>query len=177
MNATSSMNSRPEDSEYPSFYGGYVGRVPDGDIVERMRAQREEFVAKTRQIDESLWSHRYAPEKWSVREVLGHVADTEQIMGFRALHFARLDPNPLPGFAENDYVTTAHFDRDPLPVHVDRFVAARTGHILLFERFDDETMLRRGNASGGEFSVRALAWILVGHAAHHLDVLRERYLT
>lgn len=178
MHATSRRSARPQSSEYPSFYGGYIGRAPDGDIVRTMREQRERLLAQMRQVDDSaLGGHRYAPGKWSVREVLGHMADTEQVMGFRALHFARRDPSPLPGFSENDYVAIADFDRAPINAHAERFAACRSGHILLFESFDEATMLCRGTASGGEFTVRAIAWILVGHAEHHLDVLRERYGT
>jgi hypothetical protein len=174
--STSVTRSRPESNEYPSFYGGYVGRVPDGDIIRTMTEQRSAFVAATQAIDTSLADHRYAPGKWSIREVLGHVADTEHVMGFRALHFARSDPNPLPGFSENAYVEMADFERHPPDVQIARFDVLRASHILLFERFDDETLMRTGTASGGTFTVRSLAWILVGHAAHHLDVLRERYL-
>lgn len=170
-------DDRPHPSEFPDFYGGYVNLVPDGPILERMKAELGEAVAFLQGIDGDLAGHRYAPGKWSVREVVGHVADTEQVMAFRALHFARSDPKPLPGFAEDDYVAAARFDDESLPQLIDRLAWLRRSSIALFQGFDDEIMMRTGRASGGEFTVRSIAWIIVGHLEHHLRVLRDRYLS
>lgn len=167
---------RPAETEFAPYYAGYVGRVPDGDIVETLRSQLEATVALARSLAEATGAHRYAPEKWSIREVLGHMADTERIMAYRALRVARGDMTPLPGFDENLYVRNARFDERTLASLADELALVRQATIGLIAQLDDEELSRTGTANGAPITARALAWIIAGHERHHLAILRERYL-
>jgi hypothetical protein len=124
----------------------------------------------------ALEQHRYAPGKWSVREVLGHITDAERVFGFRAFCFSRGDLNPLPGFDESDYVAHAGFDRCSVKELLDEFDQLRDSHVRMMRRLDAEAWQRIGMASGKAVSVRALAYIMVGHVRHHLNILNTRYL-
>ncbi|MEM8885438.1 MAG: DinB family protein [Planctomycetota bacterium] len=167
---------RPESHEYGAYYGGYIDRVPDGDILATLASQREEFLSLVRSVPEERGGHRYAPGKWSIRELLGHLVDTERVLGYRALVIARGDATPLPGFEQDDYVEGGHFDRRTIADLADEFEALRRSHEILFTSFDDEVWVRSGTASESPFSTRALAWIMAGHVFHHADILAARYL-
>lgn len=167
---------RPERSEYVDYYHQYIERVPDGDIVATLESQRDEFVSRLRSIPEERGGYRYAEGKWSIREVVGHVIDTERVFGYRALAFARGDKTPLPAFEQDDYVARANFDERTLADLADEFEGLRTSLIVLFRSFDDDVWMRSGTASGFEFTTRAVPWILAGHLQHHAAVLGERYL-
>lgn len=171
-----SRAQRPEPSEFSPYYAGYVARVPDGDIVGTLRTQLELTVALARLLDEEQGSHRYAPDKWSIRQVLGHMADTERIMGYRALRVARGDETPLPGFDENLYVRNARFDERTLASLADELELVRQGTLGLLAPLNDQELARAGTANGAPITARALAWIIAGHERHHLAILRERYL-
>jgi len=119
--------------------------------------------------------HRYAPGKWSVKEVVGHVTDAERVFGYRALRIARADTTPMPGFDENAWVPAANFDRRSMPELVAGYQAVRAATVALFSSFDEEALTRRGTANDQEVSVRALAHIMAGHELHHMTILRERY--
>ncbi len=166
---------RPDATEYAPFYARYVADVPEGDVVATLRESGREIVAALGAIPESRGGFRYAPEKWSVREVVGHVIDAERIFGYRALRLARADETPLPGFEENEYVRSAGSDARTLTDLVDELRIVREGTVRLFASLPDEAWARRGVVNGREVSVRALAFITAGHARHHLAVLRERY--
>ena len=166
---------RPDATEYAPFYAGYVAGVPEGDIVAVLRDSGREVIDVLAAIPESRGGFRYAPEKWSVREVIGHLVDAERIFGYRALRLARGDATPLPGFEENDYVRSAGSDARALASLVDELRVVREGTVRLFESLPDDAWARRGVVNGREVSVRALAYIAAGHARHHLRVLRERY--
>jgi hypothetical protein len=166
---------RPDATEYAPFYAGYIAGVPEADIVSVLRDSGREIVAALGAIPESRGGFRYAPEKWSVREVVGHLIDAERIFCYRALRLARADATPLPGFEENDYVRSAGSDARVLPDLVDELRVVRDGTVRLFDSFADEVWGRRGVVNGREVSVRALAFIVAGHARHHLRILRERY--
>ena len=167
---------RPDAAEYAPFYAGYVGAVPESDVVAVLRDSGREIVTALAAIPESQGGHRYAADKWTVREVIGHLIDAERIFGYRALRLARADATPLPGFEENDYVRAAHSDARTLADLVDELRAVRESTVRLFASLPDEAWTRRGVVNGREISVRALAFIAAGHARHHLAVLRERYL-
>jgi hypothetical protein len=166
---------RPDATEYAPFYARYVADVPEGDVVATLRESGREIVEALAAIPESRGGFRYAPDKWSVREVIGHVIDTERIFGYRALRLARADATPLPGFDENQYVPTAGSDARTIADLVDELRIVREGTVRLFASLPDEAWPRRGVVNGREVSVRALAYITAGHARHHLGVLRERY--
>jgi len=167
---------RPGRDEYAEYYHTYVGRVPQGDIVDILTAQHGEFAALVRSIPEARGDHRYAEGKWTVKEVVGHVVDAERVFGCRMLAFARGDRTRLPSFEQDDYVAGGNFDSRTLGSLADEFESLRASHLVLLRSFDDEISKRSGIASDNPFTVRSIAYILAGHAAHHAGVLRERYL-
>jgi uncharacterized damage-inducible protein DinB len=170
------MIPRPDASEHLPYYGKYVDRVPDGDLLQTMRTQLDETLALVRGLPEERGGHRYAPGKWSIREVLGHVIDAERIFAYRALRIARGDATPLASFDENAYAAASDADARTLADLADELEHVRLGNIALFRSLGDEALARRGTASDATVSVRALAWILAGHELHHVKLLRERYL-
>jgi uncharacterized damage-inducible protein DinB len=171
-----SRTLRPEPTEFSPYYAGYVARVPDGDIIETLRSQEEATVGLARSLAEEKGSHRYAPGKWSIRQVLGHMADTERIMAYRALRAARGDATPLPGFDENLYVQNARFDERSLASLSDELALVRQGTLAVLAPLNEQELGRAGSANGSPITARALAWIIAGHERHHLAILRERYL-
>jgi hypothetical protein len=174
---TASLIARPGADEYAPYYGTYIGKVPDGDLRSMLSSQLAETLALIRSIPESRGGHRYAPDKWSVREVLGHLADSERIFSYRALRIARGDATPLPGFEQNDYVPAGAFDARTLRDLADELAAIRQATIHLFAHLDPAAFERRGTASGKPVSVRALAYIIAGHELHHVGILKTRYLS
>jgi uncharacterized damage-inducible protein DinB len=169
------MIVRPGTEEYAPFYGTYVDAVPEGDVLAILRASGEETRRLLDAAGEARAGERYAEGKWSVRETVGHVADTERIMTFRALRIARGDATPLPGFDENAYVAAAGFERRTLRSLADELQRIRESTLDLFRHLDDGALALRGTASGSAVSARALAWIVAGHELHHRRILRERY--
>jgi hypothetical protein len=172
---TITTRARPDVSEYAPFFHGYVTAVPEGDVVELLRSGGEELLDTIRRIPEERGGHRYGPDKWTIREVIGHLIDAERIFTYRALRFARGDGTMLPGFDENDYVRSAGSDQRTLADLARELAAVRESTILMFESLPDEAWLRKGNANGREMSVRALAYVAAGHPRHHHRILRERY--
>ncbi|HEX8394531.1 MAG TPA: DinB family protein [Longimicrobium sp.] len=170
------MIPKPDASEFLEYYGKYVARVPGGDAMQVLQNQMDEVAALVRELPEERGGHRYAPDKWSIREVLGHIMDAERIFAYRALRIARGDATPLASFDENAYVPAGRFDQRTLADLMEEYQAVRRATILLFRPMDDEALGRMGVASGAGVSVRALAWIIAGHEAHHVHLLRERYL-
>ncbi len=168
--------SRPEPTEYAPFYGRYVGQVPNGDIVESLSTQLDATLRLLRALPEEKGGVRYAPGKWSVREVLGHLIDAERIFTYRALRFARADETALASFDENAFVANASFDERTMASLLDELEAVRRASILLFAAMNAAEWMRRGVASGNPMSVRAAAWVTAGHELHHLDILKSRYL-
>jgi hypothetical protein len=167
---------RPQPDEHAPFYGGYVALVPDGDVIEILERQADAMQALLASVPEERGGHRYAPGKWSIREVVGHLADTERIMACRALRIARGDPTPLPGFDENAYVEQGGFDTRSLEGLGLELRAARRHTVELFRHLPARAWARRGVANGVPVSVRALAHIIAGHEMHHRALLQERYL-
>jgi hypothetical protein len=165
----------PRADEYAPFYAGYVARVPSGVILELLRDEFERSHAVLAGLDHERAGHRYAPGKWSVREVVGHLADAERVFTYRALRFAREDDTPLPGFDENRYVEAGGADRRAMPDLLDEWASVRAATRTLAASMDAGTLVRRGVASNAPFSVRALFHIIVGHELHHRAILAERY--
>jgi hypothetical protein len=173
---TDSTINRPDETEYQSYYGRYISLVPDGDIVAALAGQLDETLALLRSIPESGAGFRYAPDKWSIKELLGHVIDTERIFAYRALRFARNDRTALSGFEQDDYINNASFDDCTLADLISEYESVRRSNVFLFKHLDQEAWTRRGVASDSEVSVRALAYILAGHELHHREILRHKYL-
>jgi uncharacterized damage-inducible protein DinB len=168
--------NRPDPKEYNAYYGRYISLVPDGDIVQTLESQWPETKALLCTTQDERGEYRYADGKWSIKEVLGHLIDSERIFAYRALRIARGDATPLPGFEQDDYVKTANSDARSLASLIDEFSAVRRANVLMLQNFDPEAWTRMGTASNNPVSVRALAWIIAGHELHHRSVLKEKYL-
>jgi uncharacterized damage-inducible protein DinB len=166
---------RPASDEAAPSYHGYIADVRGENIAEQMASQLREVEGLFASIDDKAALARYAPGKWSIKEVLGHLSDAERIFSYRLLRISRGDRTPLPGFDENAYVPAGQFDAQPLRSLLDEFTAVRQSTLALVQGVPAERWGERGEASGKAISARALAYILVGHVVHHLRVLRERY--
>jgi hypothetical protein len=168
--------NRPEPTEYAEYFRGYISKVPDGDIIDILSSQHREFMGLLGNIGEKKGEFRYAPGKWSVKEVVGHVVDTERIFGARALCIARGETVPLPSYDQDAYVEKGNFGARTVEDLAAEFDGLRSSHLALMRSFDDDVLNRRGMAANNEFTVRAVVWTIAGHLNHHLEVLRERYL-
>jgi hypothetical protein len=168
--------SRPERSEAAACYFTYIDRIPEDDVVGVMERQLEDVSRFLASISEEKSLFRYAPEKWSIRQVLSHLNDSERAFAFRALWFGRDFHDPLPSFDQNISVNAARADEHTWASHVAEFRDVRRATVALFRKMPGEAWGRTGVASGNVVSVRALAYIIVGHVAHHLAILQERYL-
>lgn len=174
---TAAITKRPESSEYPPYAEGYISRVPNGDIVGILSQQLEETLALIRSIPDARHDWRYAEGKWSVKELIGHVIDSERIFAYRALRFGRGDSTELSGFEQDDYVRGGGFGQRSLSGLAEEYGHVRRATISLLANLDDEAWSRRGSANNNEVSVRALAFIIAGHERHHVEILRTRYLS
>jgi len=166
---------RPAASEHAEYYGRYIVQLPDGDVLEMMRAGLREVEALLGGLSEEQALHRYAPGKWSVKEVVGHMLDVERIFAYRALRIARGDKTPIPGFDQDEYVKVANYDGRPLASFLAEYRHLREANLELFGSFDQDALMRQGTASGYAFTARALVWIIAGHERHHLTGFRQDY--
>lgn len=170
------MKAKPAADEYASYYSKYTSLVPDGDIVTALAEQVETTLALLRTLTDEQGNSRYAPGKWSIKELIGHIIDAERIFAYRALRIARGDQTPLPGFEQDDYIPNANFDARQLADLAAEFETVRQSTLFLLRNLSEEAWLRRGVASDNPVSVRALAHIIAGHELHHMEILRSRYL-
>lgn len=170
------MNTKPNVSEYAPYYGKYIGLVPDGNILDILVEQNEFINNFFSEISEEKSTYRYAEGKWSIREVLGHIIDTERIFAYRALRISRNDKTALPGFEQDDYVPNSNHANTSIKNLTEEFVLVRKANLKLFESFTDEMWMRTGTASGNPVSVKAAVYVLAGHPIHHINVIKERYL-
>ena len=167
---------RPAENDYSTYFGTYVSRVPEDDVLSAIEQQSSETQRLVASLDETRGAHRYAEGKWSVKQVLGHISDSERVFGYRALCIARGDKNSLPGFDENEYMVHANFDDWRLGDLAESYALVRRSNIVFFRNLPEDAWDRRGVANKNEITVRALAYVMLGHERHHLNVLRERYL-
>ena len=170
------MIGRPDSSEAAAYYFTYIDQVTGEDPQAAIADQLESSMPLLAGIPEEKSLHRYAPGKWSIRQVLNHVTDTERAFAFRALWFSRGFDVPLPGYDQNIAAAGAEADRISWAAHVEEFRRVRLATISLFANLPDGAWMRSGIASGNRVTVRALAFIIAGHAAHHVSIVRERYL-
>jgi hypothetical protein len=170
------VTTAPDRTEAAEYYFTYIDQVPAGDICDVLEAQSGETLALLDAISDERSLLRYAPEKWSIRQVVSHLNDTERLFVFRALWFARGFESALPSFDQNVAVSTTGADERPWRSHVDEFRAVRAATLAFFRGLPADAWLRRGIASGNPFTVRALAYLSAGHVSHHTTILRERYL-
>ncbi len=166
---------RPGPGEYAPFYETYVSKVQGGDVVAQLESQRlqtAQFFAASTERDGNF---RYAPGKWSIKEVVGHLSDSERVFGYRAMRIGRGDQTALPGFEQEDYVKNGNFGEQSLADLVSEFGLVRAATLALLRSFNAEAWGRRGIASDNPVTVRALAFIIAGHELHHREILKERY--
>lgn len=167
---------RPTPDDAAPYYFTYVDQVPAGDVLEVLASGVAETRRRLAGIDRATEGFRYAPDKWTVREVIGHVVDAERVFGYRAFHIARGDASPLPSMDPDAYARTAGADRRPVADLLDELEHLRTSHLLLFRGLDEAAWERSGIASDVPVRVRALPFIMAGHEIHHRRILVERYL-
>lgn len=170
------ITTQPEATEYAPYYEKYIALVPKEDVVATLGRQLDDTLSTLRGLTETQADSRYAPGKWSIKELVGHIIDGERVFGHRAFRFARNDSTALPGFEQDDYVRAGNFGNRSLFDLADEFEHVRRANLFVFRSLDDEAWLRRGTASDNEVSVRALAYIMAGHEVHHMQILRTRYL-
>ena len=167
--------ARPAPGEFLEYFGKYIGLVQGDDAFPALHDQIVETARLLGPLDETKALQRYAPGKWSVKEVVGHLSDAERVFAYRALRIGRGDATPLSGFDENAYVPAGGFDARPFAEILHEYEAVRAATLALFRGMDREALLLRGTASGKEISVRSLAWIIAGHELHHRRLLIDRY--
>lgn len=166
---------RPQENDYAPFYKGYIEQVPQGEPIPALEKAGEEISRFLTLLPEGKSNYRYGPDKWTVKELLQHVIDTERIMAYRALTIARGDTAPLPGFDENSYVRQANVDYRSLNEFKTELQLVRKSSVCLFQSFDEAAFRRRGIANNNPITVLALAYIIAGHQLHHFRILQERY--
>jgi hypothetical protein len=167
---------RPNRKEYKPYYERYIGLVPEGDIIKILKKQIKDFEKLCKGISPKKALYRYAPEKWTVKEVIGHIIDTERVMAYRALSFARNGQNNLPGFDQDEYIRSSNFNNVKMNDLIDEFCAVRKSNIFMLNALTEVETKRSGLANNNQVSVRALAYIMAGHALHHINVIKEKYL-
>jgi DinB superfamily len=175
MRSTTAVSTRPQPGEYAPYYEKYVSLVPDQDILATLEKQSTETVELLSARAEAEGGLCYAPGKWSVKEVLGHVIDTERIFSYRALRIARNDKTPIEGYEQDDYVKYGPFGKCSLAALIEEFTSVRKATLSLFRGLDEAAWVRRGVANNSEVSVRAIAYIIAGHELHHRRILQEKY--
>lgn len=170
------LSTRPDASEHIPYYAKYINLVPNGNILTILEGQIQDTTALLKTISEEKSLKRYAPDKWSIKEVVGHLSDNERIFTYRALRFARNDKNALPGYESDDYITYGDFDKRDWQGLIKEFETVRGATVALFKSLDETAWTRQGVANNDSISVRALAYITAGHELHHVKLIKELYL-
>ncbi|WP_195576505.1 DinB family protein [Paenibacillus sp. 1001270B_150601_E10] len=163
------------EDQYPSYFGTYIQLVPEGNIVDMLTQQKKETAEALRALTETEWYYRYAPEKWTIKEVIGHIIDTEQIMSYRLLCAARGDQSALPPFDEQLYGRNAQYENWEISDLIAQYETTRTSTLLLIKNLSEAAWSRCGSLYQQPISALALAHIIAGHERHHWNVLHERY--
>lgn len=166
----------PDLSEHADYYGRYIAKVPEGDIVVTLRDQLEDTLALLTDLPAERETYRYAEDKWSLREVVGHLVDTERVFAFRALSMARSDDVDLPPMEQDEWAARSNAHLRPLDDLTKEWIAVRRSTVHLFAGFDESVAMRAGRASGYDFTVRSFPWIIAGHELWHRERIREDYL-
>jgi hypothetical protein len=168
---------RPEPGEYAPYYDRYISLIAGSDILGTLDSQRRQMLLLLSGRDEADGDFRYAPGKWSVKELLGHVCDTERIFAYRAFRISRADTTPIEGFEQDDYVRNGPFAHRPLAEVIEDYIAVRRATLTLLRNLDDAAWKRCGTANKNEVSVRAIAFTAAGHELHHRRILEEKYFS
>jgi hypothetical protein len=177
MKSNLALGTRPESDEYAPYYERYISLVTGDDIIATLGEQLRETSALLSSRAEADGDFRYAPEKWSVKEVIGHLSDSERIFAYRALRVSRNDKTPIEGFEQDDYVRHGGFSQRRLADIVDEFISVRKATLSLLRGLDEAAWTRRGVANKNDVSVRALAYIMAGHELHHRTILKDKYFS
>jgi hypothetical protein len=177
LETTSPAIAPPQPSEYAAYYGRYIALVQGHDILTTLDEQRRQTVLLLSCRTDEEGDFRYAPGKWTAKEVLGHLCDTERVFAYRALRIARADQTPMEGFEQDDYVRNGPFANAPISDLVEDYIAVRRATISLLRSLDETVWQRRGVANKNEVTVRALAYIIAGHELHHRKMLEEKYFS
>jgi len=167
--------ARPQAGEYAPYYERYIALVPGNDILATLDAQRRQTLLLLSGRDEADGDFRYAPDKWSAKQVLGHLCDSERVFAYRALRIARADQTPMEGFEQDDYVQNGPFAVVELAEIVEDYIAIRRATLTLLRNLDEPAWMRRGVAKKNEVTVRALAYMIAGHELHHRRILEDKY--
>ncbi|MFZ3591213.1 DinB family protein [Bacillus sp. DJP31] len=170
------MLHRPIEGDFPTYYQGYINLVPEGDLLTILKENLTKTTLLFKSIPNSLVTYRYAPSKWSIKEVLGHISDTERIMSYRLLRIGRGDDTALSGFDENLYVEGASFDQLSMSSLLEDFTATRLATLTLVKNMPEEAWNRKGFTNNGEIISRAISYIIAGHELHHREIVRKKYL-
>ena len=171
------MNSNQlTKEEYASYYQPYVSALDNVVLMEELEISVHRLVKFVQDIPMDKFDYRYAEGKWTIKELVQHLIDTERVFSYRALRFARNDKTALPGFDENDYALNSNGNERSLQNILSELLTVRESTLSLFKNFSDEVLLRKGIASGNEMSVRAVGFIIIGHQNHHQKIFEERYL-
>ena len=166
---------RPTTAEHLPYFSRYIDLVPDGSIVTQLEAQLQAEFAVLEALTPEQAKHRYAPDKWSVLEVIGHICDTERVFSYRALHVARNDPSPLPGFDQDVWMQNVDWTGRTLHDVMLEWRGVRSATLGLFSHLDEQAWTRHGTVSGNALSPRACAYIIAGHVRHHMNIFKEHY--
>jgi uncharacterized damage-inducible protein DinB len=168
--------TKPAPTEHNPYYSKYVSLVLEGDIIATLNRQIDDSLSILRGISAERADYRYAPDKWSVKEVVGHLIDTERIFAYRAFRFARNDQTPLNGYEQDDYVRNGDFSNRELSDLADEFENVRRSNVHMLKGLNEQAWLRHGSANENDITVRALAYIMAGHELHHMGILKSKYL-
>jgi hypothetical protein len=167
--------ARPGDNEYAPYYRKYVSLVPDDDLIGELKKQIVDLRQMVAAVPSEREHYRYGPDKWSIREVVGHVIDGERVFGYRVLALSRGEAAPLPSFNENQFVELSTYGKQPLSELLAEFLLVRQANLIVLDRLTDDDLKRTGTVSGNPVSVRGVGYILAGHARHHMKILHASY--
>ena len=168
--------ARPDLSHVPGYYHKYIAQVNAEDVTEALEQHVNYFERYLKTIPPIKWEYAYSPGKWTIKEVIQHIIDSERVFAYRALRIARMDPTPLPGFNENLFALNANANKRKISDLVDEFSLVRSSSLALFRSFEDEQLNKIGVANDQPISVEGIGFIIAGHALHHVNVINERYL-
>lgn len=174
--AVSFLTVRPIDGEFAPYYGKYIEKVSDGNILDTLALQNKESVEFFMRLSDQQAMHRYQPDKWTIKDVVGHLTDSERVFAYRSMRVSRADTTPMPGFDENTYVANANFADRKLSDLAQEFARVRQTTLDLFRSFGETVWTRKGTANNNDVTVRALAWIIAGHELHHQMIVKTRYV-
>lgn len=164
------------ENEYAGHFGTYIKQAGDGILIEELEISLHEFIRFVQNIPMDKFDYRYAPGKWTIKDIIQHVMDTERIFAYRALRFSRNDKTALPSFEEDDYANNTNSNSRSIQDLLTEFSALRHSTLLFYKSLSEEQLKRIGTASGNQISVRALGFVMIGHQKHHQKVFEERYL-